>query len=140
MKHSAAILDDDELQIAKDGMAVQMDPTAIQFLLYRRNGILLSKPGISYIKAIENNTIWSETEQVQISAAEALLSYLKQREDISFFAVYDDPTSELITIPKRRQCMAKQTVTHTNGKAQEMAEAINVVMMLLQIQPKKEKI
>jgi hypothetical protein len=85
-----------------------MDPTTIQALMLKRNGVLLPKQAVSYLKAVENDPLQLESVTIQISAAAPLVCYLKSRQDISYFVVYDNPTSNLITIPKKRRCMVKK--------------------------------
>jgi hypothetical protein len=99
VRNSAAYIHEDEIQIAKDMAKVNMNASAIQALVLERNGILLSKAATAYIRAIEKETNATTEEGAKLTAAEQILSYVQWRQDVSYFVVYDDPKSPLITIP-----------------------------------------
>jgi len=83
----------------------------------------MSPSALEYLRAMELQT--AAATDTDKTAAEELLDYLKGREDISYFVVYDDPNSSLITIPNRRK-MIKKTVTKIGGVSMEKDEVIDV--------------
>ena len=85
----------------------------------------MSKAATGYIRAIENETSATTKEGAKLSAAEQILCYLQKREDVSYFVVYDDPNSPLITIPNRKK-MVKKSVQVVDGKCIETSDAFEV--------------
>jgi MULE transposase domain len=137
IKNSSLFLNDEELQLLKDSVAVQMEPAAAQALMMKRNGVLIPAHAISYLKEKENRPMPKGVEARHISSADALLSYLKNRQDISYFAVYDDPSSSLITMPKKR--LVKKTVVRINGISKETEEASDIDLQFAERAAAKRK-
>ena len=142
VKTSKKFLDDHTIKLAKDMGAINTGTSAIQALVYEQTGILLTKRATEYLQTLGKHTGARSEDGHALSAAEQILAYVKERPDISYFVVHDDPHSEHLTIPQQRgkKTMIRTTVIrHSDGTSTEQTVPITVDDQIAQYVKDKRK-